>query len=69
MSIALNPPAAKVDGRSVVARSISETLDRCLWAILEYTEVFYPRERPHSSLDYRSPTQYEDLHEEERILP
>lgn len=34
-------------------------------AIFEYIEVFYNRERLHSSLDYRSPTQYEALHTEE----
>lgn len=31
-------------------------------AIFEYIEVFYNRERLHSSLDYRSPTEYESLH-------
>lgn len=36
-------------------------------AIFEYIEVFYNRERLHSSLDYRSPSQYEALHTEERI--
>ena len=33
-------------------------------AIFEYIEVFYNRERLHSSLDYRSPTEYESLHTE-----
>ena len=35
-------------------------------AIFEYIEVFYNRERLHSSLDYRSPTEYESLHTEVR---
>jgi transposase InsO family protein len=35
-------------------------------AIFEYIEVFYNRERLHSSLDYRSPSQYESLYRDER---
>jgi transposase InsO family protein len=31
-------------------------------AIFEYIEVFYNRERLHSTLDYRSPSEYEALH-------
>ena len=31
-------------------------------AIFEYIEVFYNRERLHSSLDYKSPTAYESQH-------
>jgi transposase InsO family protein len=30
-------------------------------AIFEYVEVFYNRQRRHSSLDYVSPTEYERL--------
>lgn len=33
-------------------------------AIFEYIEVFYNRERLHSSLDYRSPAEFESLHTE-----
>ena len=36
--------------------------DEARRAIFEYIEVFYNRERLHSSLDYRSPTEYESLH-------
>lgn len=36
--------------------------DEARRAIFEYIEVFYNRQRLHSSLDYRSPIEYEALH-------
>ncbi|MGL4667722.1 MAG: IS3 family transposase, partial [Saezia sp.] len=32
-------------------------------AIFDYIEVFYNRQRKHSSLNYLSPTQFEQLHQ------
>lgn len=39
-----------------------ETRAQARQAIFEYIEVFYNRERLHSSLDYTSPTEYEVFH-------
>ena len=60
---------------NAVAESFFATLkielcqDRCFatraearQAIFEYIEVFYNRERLHSTLDYCSPSEYESLH-------
>lgn len=31
-------------------------------AIFDYTEVFFNRQRPHSTLGYLSPTEYEEVY-------
>jgi transposase InsO family protein len=36
-------------------------------AVFEYIESFYNRERRHSTLGYRSPVEFEQLHEDSRI--
>ena len=40
-----------------------ETREQVRAAVFEYIEVWYNRERLHSSLDYNSPTTYEELRE------
>ena len=46
-------------------QQVFATRARARMAVAEYIEVFYNRQRPHSSLDYRTPTQawidHEDL--------
>lgn len=54
---------------SLFATFKTELLDRCAWqthaevrhAVFEYIEVWYNRQRRHSSLGYRSPAEYESL--------
>ena len=38
------------------------TREEARLAIFDYVEVFYNRNRMHSSLDYHSPEEYETLH-------
>jgi transposase InsO family protein len=52
------------------ARMQTELLDRQRWrtrlelanAIFEYLEIFHNRQRRHSSLDWRTPDEFEKLH-------
>jgi len=53
------------------ARMQVELLNRKKWrtrvelanAIFEYLEIFHNRQRRHSALDMRTPTEYETLHQ------
>jgi len=45
----------------VYAHSKYKTREEARRAIFEYIEVFYNRQRSHSSLDYMSPVEYEDF--------
>ena len=46
----------------LIETKIWETRELVRAAVFEYIEVWYNRERLHSSLDYNSPTEYEKLH-------
>ena len=50
--------------KELLRRSTFRTKQEARTAIFDYIEVFYNRERLHSSLDYRSPEQYEREHEQ-----
>ena len=43
------------------------TREEAKCAIFEYIEVFYNRERLHSTLGYRSPKEFEEIWEKEKI--
>ncbi len=53
----------------------SELIDRRSWptkaelrtAVFVYIECFYNRQRRHSSLDYRSPAEYERITEQAKV--
>ena len=64
---------------SFFATSQTELLDRCAWqtlrrvptAFFDYVEVFYNRQRCHSTLGYLSPAEYEgrwNAHQESAML-
>ena len=50
--------------RELVYRRTWPTRREASAAIHEYIEVFYNRRRRHSTLDYRSPAEYERAHQE-----
>ena len=45
----------------LIERQVWETREQARAAVFEYIEVWYNRERLHSSLDYNSPASYEEL--------
>jgi putative transposase len=52
--------------KELLRRTTFRTKQEARTAIFDYIEVFYNRERLHSSLDYRSPEQYEREYEQSR---